>query len=189
MKVITLTNKKGGCGKTTLTCLLALYWAERKKKHVALKDFDEQGSSGRFVELIAHPRIVPYTGGEDFDYLLGDTPGGVAETQLHRFIDSSDLVLIPMCLSPTDIYKSMLFSSGGLTKVLRRLVESGLIERVENINDKRSRLVKLNARGKQLVETLLPEVHVQQQSLLSGLSKAEVLQLERLLKKALAKHS
>jgi len=95
----------------------------------------------------------------------------------------------PYCLSPTDIYKSMLFSSGGLTKVLRRLVESGLIERVENINDKRSRLVKLNARGKQLVETLLPEVHVQQQSLLSGLSKAEVLQLERLLKKALAKHS
>ena len=92
----------------------------------------------------------------------------------------------PYCLSPTDLYKSMLFSSGGLTKVLGRLAASGLIERLENKQDKRSKLVKLNIKGKELVERMLPELHLQQKTLLARLSSEEVLQLENLLKKALA---
>lgn len=93
--------------------------------------------------------------------------------------------VIPYCLSPTDLYKSMLFSSGGLTKVLGRLVEAGLVERLDNPDDKRSKLVKLSIKGKQLIETVMPELHQQQQHLLKGLSDNEIAQLDSLLGKIL----
>ena len=94
----------------------------------------------------------------------------------------------PYCLSPTDLYKSMFFSSGGLTKVLRRLLEAGLIERLENPQDKRSKLVKLNEQGKQLVEKIMPELHKKDKALLKGLTKQEQTQLEALLQKTLDHH-
>jgi len=94
----------------------------------------------------------------------------------------------PYCLSPTDLYKSMFFSSGGLTKVLTRLAYAGLIERLENPQDKRSKLVKLNEKGKLLVETIIPELHKKDKALLKGLSKLEQTQLEALLQKALDHH-
>lgn len=95
---------------------------------------------------------------------------------------------VPYCLSPTDLYKSMFFSSGGLTKVLVRLVEARLIERLENPEDKRSKLVQLNAKGKQLVESIVPELHRQDRCLLKGLSAEERLQLDHLLGKVLNHH-
>lgn len=92
---------------------------------------------------------------------------------------------IPYCLSPTDLYKSMFFSSGGLTKVLGRLVDAGLVERVDNPEDKRSKLVKLNDNGKKMVETVMPELHKRDNLLLAGLTVDEQSELDRLLDKAL----
>ena len=94
----------------------------------------------------------------------------------------------PYCLSPTVLYQSMLFSSGGLTKVLGRLVEAGLIERTENPDDKRSKLVKLNNNGKQLVENIMPQLHQQDKTLLAGLNNSETMQLDGLLEKLLNHH-
>ncbi|PKG37291.1 MarR family winged helix-turn-helix transcriptional regulator [Psychromonas sp. Urea-02u-13] len=94
----------------------------------------------------------------------------------------------PYCLSPTDLYKSMFFSSGGLTKVLGRLVEAGLIERLDNPEDKRSKLVKLSIKGKQLVEIVMPELHKQHDHLLQGLSAQEITLLDSLLGKILENH-
>jgi DNA-binding MarR family transcriptional regulator len=94
----------------------------------------------------------------------------------------------PYCLTPTDLYHSVFFSSGGLTKVLGRLADAGLIDRVDNPQDKRSKLVQLNTQGKHLVETIMPELHKQSQSLLAVLSEAETLQLETLLQKVLDHH-
>jgi len=94
----------------------------------------------------------------------------------------------PYCLSPTDLYKSMFFSSGGLTKVLRRLVAAGLVERLENVQDKRSKLVKLNEKGKQLVEQIMPELHQKDSALLKGLTQQEQIQLDVLLQKTLDHH-
>ena len=91
----------------------------------------------------------------------------------------------PYCLSPTALYRSMFFSSGGLTKILGRLADAGLIERIDNPEDKRSKLVQLNHKGKQLVETIMPELHKQSNSLLEVLSEDETLQLEGLLQKVL----
>lgn len=92
---------------------------------------------------------------------------------------------LPYCLSPTELYQSIFFSSGGLTKVLVRLAEAGLIERLENPHDKRSKLVQLNQKGKQLVETIMPTIQQQGRQLLAGLSENESLQLESLLQKVL----
>jgi len=92
----------------------------------------------------------------------------------------------PYCLSPTDLYKSMFFSSGGLTKVLGRLVDANLIERIENAEDKRSKLVKLNIKGKALVETIMPILKQQDVMLLKGVSQEELVLLDSLLNKVLA---
>ena len=105
MKIITFISRKGGVGKSSLTCLLALYWAKKGKK-TAIKDYDAQGSSQAFVDLMADPNIATYTGGEDFDYLLIDTPGGINRKDLSEFVELSDLVIVPLCLSPTDIRAS-----------------------------------------------------------------------------------
>jgi len=94
----------------------------------------------------------------------------------------------PYCLTPTELYHSVFFSSGGLTKVLGRLADAGLIGRVDNPQDKRSKLVQLNTKGKHLVEIIMPELHKQSQSLLQALSAAETLQLEKLLQKVLDHH-
>ena len=106
MKVITLVNRKGGVGKSSLSCLLALYWAHQKRKQVAIKDYDPQGSSQAFVDLMANPRITAYSGGEDSDFLLIDTPGGIKQRDLNELVELSDKVIIPLCLSPTDIRSS-----------------------------------------------------------------------------------
>ncbi|GAL11585.1 transcriptional regulator MarR family [Vibrio astriarenae] len=61
----------------------------------------------------------------------------------------------PYCLSPTELYRSMLFSSGGLTKVLSRVQKAGLIERIENPEDGRSKLVQLTHQGKTVLKASL----------------------------------
>lgn len=94
----------------------------------------------------------------------------------------------PHCLSPTDLYRSMFFSSGGVTKILIRLVDAELIERLENPRDKRSKLVKLTDKGKALVEKIMPIMHKNNKALLGGLKKEEQVQLEDLLQKILDHH-
>ena len=92
----------------------------------------------------------------------------------------------PYCLSPTELSHSMLFSSGGLTKVLNRVTDAGLIERIDNPEDKRSKLVKLTEKGKILIEKILPELHRSEQKKMAVLSKQEQQQLDTLLEKLLS---
>jgi len=93
---------------------------------------------------------------------------------------------IPYCLSPTVLYQSMIFSSGGLTKVLNRLSHAALIERVDNPEDKRSKLVQLTSKGKQLIETVMPELHQKEKNGLSVLSADELQQLDSMMQRVLA---
>ncbi len=106
MKIISFVNRKGGCGKSSLVCLLALYWAERGGKSVAISDLDPQGSSGAFVEHIGHQNISAYDDAAEYDYVLIDTPGGIEKGDLHSVVSVSDLIVIPLSLSPTDIRSS-----------------------------------------------------------------------------------
>ncbi len=106
MKIISFVNRKGGCGKSSLVCLLALYWAERGGKSVAISDLDPQGSSGAFVEHIGHQNISAYDDAAEYDYVLIDTPGGIEKGDLSTVVSVSDLIVIPLSLSPTDIRSS-----------------------------------------------------------------------------------
>jgi len=53
-----------------------------------------------------HPYIRLYKEGDDFDYLLVDTPGGIRKKDLTELVEISDLVIAPLSLSPTDIRSS-----------------------------------------------------------------------------------
>lgn len=94
----------------------------------------------------------------------------------------------PYSLSPTALYQSMLFSSGGLTKVLARLSQAELIDRIDNPEDKRSKLVLLTSKGKQLIESVMPTLHQRESDLLNVLSAEERQQLNSLMKRVLDKN-
>ena len=112
------------------------------------------------------------------EYKLQEADFFVLET-LRRDSESS-------CLSPTELYCAMLFSSGGLTKVLSRVTSAGLVERIDNPNDKRSKLVKLTEVGKVLIDNITQELNLSDQKKMSVLSKQEQEQLNMLLAKLLS---
>lgn len=58
----------------------------------------------------------------------------------------------PYTLAPNELYTGLERSSGGMTKMLRRLQDLGFVRRVNNPADKRSKLVRLTAAGKRVEE-------------------------------------
>ncbi|WP_017445538.1 MarR family winged helix-turn-helix transcriptional regulator [Gayadomonas joobiniege] len=92
----------------------------------------------------------------------------------------------PYVLSPTELSQSMVFSSGGLTKVIMRLDQKGYIKRLDNPDDKRSRLVALTEIGKHIVEETMSEVQKMEQNS-CPLTEQECDQLVALLDKLLHK--
>lgn len=89
----------------------------------------------------------------------------------------------PYQLSPTDIYRGIICSSGGLTKILNRLQKAGLIKRVANKKDKRSSLVKLTAKGKRTIEAAMNAVLNTEITLVASFTEKEKKQLYQLLSK------
>ena len=92
----------------------------------------------------------------------------------------------PHELSPTELYSAVLISSGGLTKVLHGLEQRGLISRVADDKDRRSRRVRLTPAGRALVERAAAAAQASDKELFSGaLSTAETARLAALLRKLL----
>lgn len=89
-------------------------------------------------------------------------------------------------LSPTELYERMLFSSGGMTKVLKQLEEKKYIQRVENSEDKRSKLVQLSQLGKEITIKALGDVLELEDTYYSKLNKEERKTLQSLLEKILS---
>ena len=87
-------------------------------------------------------------------------------------------------LSPTQLYDAAQASSGGITKMVHGLSDAGLVERIPNPEDKRSRLVRLTPKGAQLAEEVVAQLIVTNTELFSGiLSQDEREQLADLLGK------
>jgi DNA-binding MarR family transcriptional regulator len=82
--------------------------------------------------------------------------------------------------------RTMMLSSGGMTKRLDRLADAGLIERRPDPNDRRGTLVRLTGRGKSTIDTLLPIHLTNEQRLLAPLDPAQQRTLDRLLRSLLA---
>jgi DNA-binding MarR family transcriptional regulator len=92
----------------------------------------------------------------------------------------------PQELSPTELYSAVLISSGGLTKVLHGLEKRGLIARVADDVDRRSRPVRLTPAGRALAERTVAAVQASNEELFSKtVSTAEMARLAALLRKVL----
>lgn len=88
-------------------------------------------------------------------------------------------------LSPTDLYERLLFSSGGMTKVLKKLEEKNFIKRVTNHNDKRSKLVQLTQKGESILDMTLREVIEEENKIFVNLNNEDRMLLKNLLVKTL----
>jgi DNA-binding MarR family transcriptional regulator len=89
----------------------------------------------------------------------------------------------PHRLRPTELYRSLMISSGGLTNRLDRLERAGLIRRGAPDADARSLPVELTAEGRKRTEAAFREDMKLEGRLLAALSPAETRQLESLLRK------
>jgi len=88
----------------------------------------------------------------------------------------------PRRMTPTELYRAISITSGGMTKVLGQLEESGLILRLDNAEDARSRHVQLTAAGAAHIERVMQAVGDHDRAILSSaLSRAQVKQLARML--------
>ncbi len=93
----------------------------------------------------------------------------------------------PHVLMPTEIQRTVLITSGGITKLLHQLESRALICRSTEIHDKRCKRVHLTPTGKQLIETAMKEMKaVAESNLGEAFSTAEMDQLNTLLGKAAA---
>ncbi|MEM8540287.1 MAG: MarR family transcriptional regulator [Pseudomonadota bacterium] len=87
-------------------------------------------------------------------------------------------------LSPTQLFTAAQVTSGGMTKMLHGLTNAGLIERIDNRKDKRSRLVRLTPAGARLTEKIVDELVATNKRLIGGiLSSDEAEHLAFLLEK------
>lgn len=89
----------------------------------------------------------------------------------------------PWQLTPTELYRSLFLSSGGLTKILHRLHAAGLITRAANPLDGRSSMVRLTAAGEQLLGRVMDAVVEHERQFLQPLAEDEREELNRLLAK------
>ncbi|MCE8037683.1 MAG: MarR family winged helix-turn-helix transcriptional regulator [Halomonadaceae bacterium] len=91
----------------------------------------------------------------------------------------------PYRLGPTQLFETLMISSGGMTSRLDRLEKAGLIVRSPNPEDRRGTLVSLTDKGLALMERMIPE-HVENEArMLDALSREEQQALGELLSKLL----
>ncbi len=92
----------------------------------------------------------------------------------------------PYRLTPTDMYRTLMLSSGGLTHRLDRLEKAGLIRREKSPNDGRSVVVCLTPEGADLAERAFRADMDAELAHLAPLDEGEREQLASLLRKLLA---
>lgn len=92
----------------------------------------------------------------------------------------------PHRLNPTHFARTLMLTSGTVTNRLDRLAERGLVERLDDPDDRRGTLVALTAKGKTVVDAAVADHVANETRLLAALSKPERGELDRLLRKLLA---
>jgi chromosome partitioning protein len=120
MQVITIAQQKGGAGKTTIAAHLAVSLAQTGKR-VSIIDIDPQGSLTNWHVLREKKFGIGYTGLNfvtsagwrvesaisnlrgNTDYVIIDAPPHT-ETESKTAIRASNLIIVPMQPSPTDLW-------------------------------------------------------------------------------------
>ena len=88
----------------------------------------------------------------------------------------------PYALSPSQLYGRLQRSSGGMTKILKRLEEGGLVKRAPDPSDGRGSLVSLTKAGLDLQDRVFHAFLAASQDLLAPLSPAKLRESERTLR-------
>jgi DNA-binding MarR family transcriptional regulator len=89
----------------------------------------------------------------------------------------------PYRQNPTELFNSLLLSSGAMTNRIDRLEEAGLVKRVPDPEDRRGVLVELTPKGIALIDEVMPEHLENEQKALDGLSASERKALADLMRK------
>jgi chromosome partitioning protein len=120
-QIITVAQQKGGAGKTSLAAHLAVAWSQ-KPQRVALFDLDPQESLTTWFKVRQEKMgegntlaLIPTTpwrlGAEvarasrEAGIIVIDSPG-VIDASAKAAIRASDLVVVPLQLSPMDVWAS-----------------------------------------------------------------------------------
>jgi chromosome partitioning protein len=113
-----VASSKGGCGKSTLVTQLASHWAQAGQ-HTAIIDADKQGSSFRWAALRPDnvPGVLAFEGGRrslqrlppDTRQLLIDTPAGSGERELEPYLETANVLLVPVLPSSFDLHATLGF--------------------------------------------------------------------------------
>ena len=150
-KVITISQQKGGTGKTTLAVHLALAFVKYHNLKVAIIDTDPQGSLGKWFMIRTEKKIpnnnltfktASLWGAQyeskilkkDHDIVIIDTPPKI-ESYARPSIESADLVLIPMAASHVDFW-----ATGAIVEIAKKADKKILIQ--INRSNQRSKLIK-----------------------------------------------
>ena len=149
-KVITISQQKGGSGKTTLAVHLALAFIKYHSLKVAVIDTDPQGSLGKWFMIRTEKKVsndnltfktaslwgAQYeskTLKKDHDIVIIDTPPKI-ESDARPSIESADLVLIPVAASHVDFW-----ATGAIVDIAKKANKKILIQ--INRSSQRSKLI------------------------------------------------
>ena len=149
-KVITISQQKGGSGKTTLAVHLALAFIKYHNLKVAVIDTDPQGSLGKWFMIrtekkISNDNLTFKTASlwgaqyeskalkKDHDIVIIDTPPKI-ESDARPSIEAADLVLIPMAASHVDFW-----ATGAIVEIAKKANKKILVQ--INRSNQRSKLI------------------------------------------------
>lgn len=89
----------------------------------------------------------------------------------------------PYRLTPTELYRALMITSGSLTHRLGRLEKAGLIRRLPSETDGRSLAVELTEHGRSTAETAFRRDMASEMRFLAHLDSSELVTLASLLRK------
>nr|WP_282560222.1 MarR family transcriptional regulator [Motilimonas cestriensis] len=95
----------------------------------------------------------------------------------------------PQQLTPKNLAQYLLFSSGGLTKVIHKLIGKDLITDARHPQDQRSKTLALTPKGRTLIETLYDNLNYVRGQSVDVMSADELVELNRLLNKIVKQKS
>jgi len=90
-------------------------------------------------------------------------------------------------MTPTQLYDVMIFSSGGMTKLLKKIESREFIKRVDNPDDKRSKLVQITPLGQEITIKALQGIISFEDEYFSKLDVSEQKVFQKLIYKMLDK--
>ncbi|AXH14340.1 hypothetical protein CP985_05780 [Malaciobacter mytili LMG 24559] len=86
-------------------------------------------------------------------------------------------------LKPSDLYKKLLFSTGGITKLIQRLEKKNYITKEIFLDDLRTKPISITTKGEQVVLEVFPKILKIEKDVFSKLNKEEISNISNSLEK------